>query len=367
MVSFKAPRSTLLPALALAKNAAAKRTTIPILSNLLVDVSAGRATIVGTDLDAELSSSIDVANEGSGAFTVPAAILHDAVRKLPDGVEVQISATDRNATVVSGRSRFTLPLLPAGDFPRLSAGSLDHGFTLAAEMVRKIVDRIGFAVSTEATRVYLNGIFFEEHGGAVHAVATDGHRLARLTLPHVSGADGMASIIVPREALPLVSTLAEGKGDVRIDLSETKISFECAGRALVSKLVDGTFPDYRRVIPTGNANVFTLDRAAFAAALDRVMTMGPAKGSAVRAAFNDGALKISTRNQESGEAEDEIECIQDEGDAVEIGFSGRYALDILSAVDCENVRIKLGDAGSPILVEPVGDDDTLFVLMPMRV
>lgn len=369
-LSFNVSRAALLPALGLGKSAVAKRSTIPILLNMLLEVADGRLRVVGTDLAAELSTSIEVSHAGSGAFTLPAGTLHDAVRKLPDGAEVTITVDRLNAVVAAGRSRFTIPVLPAGDYPRLDAKSLPHAFSLPTTTLRALLDTVSFAVSTEETRYYLNGILLEAYQGALNGVATDGHRLSRLAVPELIAHD-MPKIIVPRQTLPLLASLCEEKGDVQISLSETKIRFETAGRVLVSNLVDGTYPDYRRVIPTGNANAFAVDRADLAAALERVTTMGSTKGTAVRATFDkEGTLRLFARNPDLGEAEDEIACDCLDGETVEVSFSGRYALDMLAAAACETITFHLADAGAPLLVKPTagdGADTALFVLMPMRV
>lgn len=369
-VELRASRAALLPALNLGKSAVAKRSTIPILANMLLEVADGRLRVVGTDLDAELSTSIEVTHAGSGAFTVPAATLHDAVRKLPDGADVTITADQANAVIASGRSRFTIPTLPADDYPRLEARDLPHAFALASTTLKTMLDTVGFAVSSEETRYYLNGILLEGDQGALLGVATDGHRLARYAAADVDTGD-MPKIIVPRQTLPLLASLCEEKGDVQVSLSETKIRFEIAGRVLVSKLVDGTYPDYRRVIPSGNANAFNVDRTDLVAALERVTTMGPAKGTAVRATFDsEGTLRLFAKNPDLGEASDEIACDCLDGETVEVGFSGRYALDMLGAAACDTITFRLADAGAPMLVKPTagdGADTALFVLMPMRI
>lgn len=368
-IQFTATRAALLPAFDAVKKAVARKATIPVLSNLLVEVSGGRATLVGTDLDAEASTAIDVGGATDGAFTLPFSTFSDAVRKLPDGAEVQVSTDGARATIVSGRSRFTLPVLPASDFPRFSGGSYSHSFALASTRLSAILDRVRFAVSTEETRYYLNGIFLEApaEGGQLIAVATDSHRLARVTLDAPDGADGMPSIILPRTTLDLLEPFVKAKGDIAVSLSDTKIRFEADGTVLVSKLVDGTFPDYRRVIPTGNGTIYTVERAALAASLDRLMTMHTARGTPIKAAFDGGALALATTNPDSGEASDEVACEQVAGDAIEIGFNGRYTMDMLGATEAERIRFRLGDPGSPMMVEPVDQDDTMFVLMPMRV
>ncbi|WP_287206614.1 DNA polymerase III subunit beta [Mesorhizobium sp.] len=366
-------REALLPALALVSKAVERRNTIPVLQNVLlaVEAKAGTLTITGSDLDCELRAKLSCQAGKDEAFTLPSAILHDAVRKMPDGAEIALVAEKDFATLSAGRSRFRIQVLPATDFPTMDAGSLSHSFELDAGQVARMLDTVSFAISSEETRYYLNGIYWHA-GETLNAVATDGHRLAKFAAPLAEGAAGMPAIIIPRRTVGLIRQLIGDKGAVQVSLSDLKILVESEQGTLLSKLIDGSYPDYQRVIPAGNANHFTVEREALASAVDRVTTVSSQRGSAVKFAFAAGGnLTLTTNNPDAGSANDEVTIEHSEGDGVEIGFNGRYCLDLLNAAEAERLVFSLGDPGSPTLIQPETTDETglkpLFVLMPMRV
>ncbi|WP_292602062.1 DNA polymerase III subunit beta [Mesorhizobium sp.] len=369
-------REALLPALGLVSKAVERRSTIPVLANVLlaVDAAAGTLTITGSDLDCEMRATLSCQAGKDEAFTLPSAILHDAVRKMPEGAEIALLAEKDFATLSAGRSRFRIQVLPATDFPTMDAGSLSHSFELDAGLVERMLDTVSFAISSEETRYYLNGIYWHT-GEALNAVATDGHRLAKFAAPLPDGAAGMPAIIIPRRTVGLIRQLIGDKGAVKggavkISLSDLKIRVETSQGTLLSKLIDGSYPDYQRVIPAGNANHFTVEREALSKAVDRVATVFSARGSAVKFAFAAGAsLTLTTNNPDAGSANDEVTIEHGEGNSVEIGFNGRYCLDLLNAAESERLVFSLGDPGSPTLIQPETDDELkpLFVLMPMRV
>ncbi|MCF6112357.1 DNA polymerase III subunit beta [Mesorhizobium muleiense] len=366
-------REALLPALGLVSKAVERRSTIPVLANVLltVDAAAGTLTITGSDLDCELRTKLSCQAGKDEAFTLPSAILHDAVRKMPDGAEIALVAEKDFATLSAGRSRFRIQVLPATDFPTMDAGSLSHSFELDAGQVERMLDTVSFAISSEETRYYLNGIYWHA-GETLNAVATDGHRLAKFAAPLPEGAAGMPAIIIPRRTVGLIRQLIGDKGAVQVSLSDLKIRVETSQGTLLSKLIDGSYPDYQRVIPANNANHFTVEREALAKAVDRVATVFSARGSAVKFAFAAGGnLALTTNNPDAGSANDEVTIEHGEGDSVEIGFNGRYCLDMLNAAEAERLVFSLGDPGSPTLIQPEAADETglkpLFVLMPMRV
>lgn len=359
-------RDALLPALTMVGKALERRTTIPILANLKLEAAGDELFVTGSDLDSEMCATVPCRADAPVALTLPGALLRDAVRKLPDKAEVAIRVEDQAATVASGRSRFRLQTLPAADFPSMDAGTFTHRFTLKASALSSVFATVGFAVSSEETRYYLNGIHLHEAGENLVAVATDGHRLARMTVPMPEGGAGMPAIIVPRRAIALMRDMVGDEGDVDIELSDRKIRVSAGGVAMVSKLIDGTFPDYQRVIPAGNPNAFTVDRQSLAHAIDRVVTIGAERGSAVRFAFSAEAVALSLTSADNGAANDEV-AASGSADPVEIGFNGRYCLDVLNAAAARAVRFELGDAGTPALVRPEGSESVLFVLMPMRI
>jgi DNA polymerase III subunit beta len=308
-----------------------------------------------------------------GSTTVPAHMFYDIVRKLPDGAQIVLEGDgDRSVLAIrAGRSRFTLQTLPESDFPDLAAGDMTHSFTLAAADMKRLIDRTQFAISTEETRYYLNGIYLHatDSGGKamLRAVATDGHRLAQVELPLPSGAKGMPGVIVPRKTvLELAKLVEDADGEVRVELSPSKIRVSTARVVLTSKLIDGTFPDYERVIPQGNDKKMEVDNTAFAQAVDRVSTLSSDKGRAVKLTINDGKLILSVNNPDSGSATEELP-VEYGFDPLEIGFNARYLLDISGQLESGTAEFQLADPGSPTMVRDGKDTSALYVLMPMRV
>ncbi len=308
-----------------------------------------------------------------GSTTGPAHMFYDIVRKLPDGAQIVLEGDgDRSVLAIrAGRSRFTLQTLPESDFPDLAAGEMTHTFTLGAADVKRLIDRTQFAISTEETRYYLNGIYLHAAGSAkaatLRAVATDGHRLAQVDMPLPKGADGMPGVIVPRKTVGEVQRLIEDNAaEVSIELSQGKIRFTLGNVVLTSKLIDGTFPDYGRVIPQGNDKELIVDKGDFAAAVDRVSTISSERGRAVKLALSAGKLVLSVTNPDSGSATEELE-VEYVADALDIGFNSRYLLDIAAQIEGEVAVLKLADPGSPTLVQDKENKSALYVLMPMRV
>jgi DNA polymerase-3 subunit beta len=366
-------RGALLKSLSHVHRVVERRNTIPILSNVLLQARGGELSLKATDLDLEITESLAADVEQPGATTLPAHTLYDIVRKLPDGAQVSLETAGDSGQLLlrSGRSRFTLQSLPESDFPDLNAGDLTHRFTLAAGDLRKLIDKTQFAISTEETRYYLNGIFMHttevEGHLMLRAVATDGHRLARVELPAPQGSGGMPGVIVPRKAVSEVQKLVEDLGtDVMVEMSTTKARFTFGPVVLTSKLIDGTFPDYARVIPTGNDKRLTVDCAPFAAAVDRVSTISSERGRAVKMSLADGRLTLTVTNPDSGSATEELEVDYDAG-SIEIGFNARYLLDITNQLDSDTALFKLADPGSPTIIQDRDGAAALYVLMPMRV
>lgn len=374
------PRAALLPALVAADKAVEKRNTIPILSNLLIEPDEGLVRLVATGLDVEIVAEAACDSVSGPGFTVPSAILAAAVRKMPADADVSIACEGAVATVGAGRARFRLPVLPAGDFPRMKSHDPDGAvrFSLPAADLAGMLAATRFAVSTEETRYYLNGIHLHAgegaDGPALVAVATDGHRLALTARALPEGAAGMPAVILPRVTVDLLAAITGRKADIAIELSPTRVRLAVGpgedgpGIAITSKLVDGTFPDYRRVMPAAPPSRFTLDVAALRAAVDRVLTIAPTgKGCAVRFAFSAGGLELSAVNPDAGEAREGLAVASAEGAPVEIGINGRYMLDMLAAVPAASVTIHLSDNASPALVTCPDAPDARFVLMPMRI
>jgi DNA polymerase-3 subunit beta len=326
-----------------------------------------------TDMDLEIVEHVAARIERDGRTTVPAHTLYEIVRKLREGAQIEIEASgERNAmTLRSGRSTFTLACLPPEDYPLMTGGELPHGFALAASELKSLIDRTRFAISTEETRYYLNGIYLHaaksDEVPVIRAVATDGHRLARVELVLPEGAAGMPGIIVPRKTvIELRKLIDESDEEIEIALSETKIRFAVGAAALTSKLIDGTFPDYDRVIPSSNDKVLEVNCKEFAEAVDRVSTISTEKSRAVKLAVESGSLAVSATSPENGTAIEEIEA-RYHAAPLEIGFNSRYLLDIAAQIGGEGARFLLADSGSPTIVRDSADGSALYVLMPMRV
>ncbi|MFO1152413.1 MAG: DNA polymerase III subunit beta [Rhodospirillales bacterium] len=366
-------RAALLKALGHVQSVVERRNTIPILSNVKMEATAIELALRATDMDLEVVESVAANVSTPGSATVPAHTLYDIVRKLPEGAEVRLDATgggDR-LTLVCGRSRFTLACLPVEDFPVMAAGDLPFQFRLATAGLRSLIDRTRFAISTEETRYYLNGIYIHATTSdgvqALRAVATDGHRLARVQVPLPDGAAGMPGIIIPRKTVTEVRRLIEeADGEVEIGLSDSKIRFTVGAATLTSKLIDGTFPDYERVIPVGNDKTLDVVCRDFADAVDRVSAISSERSRAVKLRLANGTLELTASSPEHGTATEELP-VDYVGEAMEIGFNCRYLLDITQNIEGENVRFRMADAASPTILGEASDGNATYVLMPMRV
>jgi DNA polymerase-3 subunit beta len=361
-------RMSLLRPLGHVQSVVERRNTIPILANVVLRAKDGQLSLTATDMDMDIATEVGCSVATSGTATMPAHLLYDIARKLPEGSEVELSVLNGHASISAGRSSFRLPTLPVEDFPAISSSELPINFVLISADLRDLIDATRFAISTEETRYYLNGIYFHKaENGNLCAVATDGHRLALTQQALPSGAAQMPSVIVPRKTVgELRKLLDDYDGDVSIGLSETRVEFGFGLVRLTSKLIDGTFPDYTRVIPSGNDRIMQVDAGSFAAAVDRVSTISSEKSRSVKMGLKPGILTLSASSVDASSATEELE-ITYTGPEMEIGFNARYLLDIAGQVNNNTVEFALADQGSPSLVRAPGDDASLFVLMPMRV
>ncbi|MEJ5026343.1 DNA polymerase III subunit beta [Brucella anthropi] len=339
-------RSQLAHALATVNRAIESRNSIPILANVLLGVEDGQLRLTGTDLDVEITTSLPVLDCQPGSVTVPGKMLADIAKRAMG--DVTLALDEGRLTVASGRSRYKLDVLPAEDFPSFSAGKFD---TMLELDLAALVAPCVHCISTEETRYYLNGVYLHAVDGRLVAVATDGHRLMRNVGP---AGDLDYGVILPRNLVGLLP-----KGTVTVELSQNKVRVTSGSTVITSKLIDGTFPDYVRVIPTGNSNVLNVDRQALMKAVERVAAVADDKSRAVKFAVSD-VLRLMLADK----ASDEV-SIEFEGEPLEIGFNARYVNDMLGALDEPNVRFALGDAGSPAVVK--GEGEWTGVLMPMRV
>jgi len=371
-MKFSIDRAALLRAVNHVQGVVEKRNTVPILSNVLMKAEDGVLALAATDMDLEMNEAVAAQIEQPGATTVPAHMLHDIVRKLADDASVsfELAPDGYSMMVKSGRSNFKLSCLPVADFPEIGAGDLPSEFSISSSDLRALIDRTKFAMSTEETRYYLNGIYLHavENEGVtlLRAVATDGHRLSRYEMPCPAGAENIPGIIVPRKAVLEIRKLIEEAADtIQINISESKIRFTFDHIVMTSKLIDGTFPDYDRVIPKGNDKVVELDPKVFTSAIDRVSTISDGKTRAVKIAMNGKVMTLSASTPEAGSATEEVEISSDAN--MEIGFNARYLLDITSQIEGPGCRITLADSASPTIIQDNSDPSALYVLMPLRV
>ena len=367
-------RTALLGSLSHVQSVVERRNTIPILSNLRLDADEGdQVRLTATDMDLAVVEGAAATVGQAGATTTPAHTLYDIVRKLPEGAQVEIGSDGAGGQLElrSGRSRFKLSCLPVEDFPVMAEGDLPYSFKLPVEHLRRLIDKTRFAISTEETRYYLNGIYLHmaEADGEkkLRAVATDGHRLARIDVPLPVGAEGMPGIIVPRKAvLELRKLIDDGDGEAEIALSDSKIRFTRGQAVLTSKLIDGSFPDYERVIPQGNDKILTLDTKSFQESVDRVSTISTEKSRAVKLSVEKAKITLTATSPEAGTATEELDAQYDD-EPVEVGYNARYVLDMTNQIEGEQIEFHLADGASPTLVRDSGDSGVVYVIMPMRV
>ncbi|MSP43117.1 MAG: DNA polymerase III subunit beta [Alphaproteobacteria bacterium] len=378
-MKFTIERTVLLRSLSHVQSIVERRTTIPILSNVLLQAGDARLDLTATDLDMAVRESAAAAVTTPGSTTVPAHTLHDIVRKLPEGAQVEISldADSGRLLLKAGRSQFYLSCLPAADFPAMDPDSTSKTseaatqFVIAAGDLKRLIDKTRFAISTEETRYYLNGIYLHiaKTSGVnmLRAVATDGHRLARVELPAPSGAEALPGIILPRKAVLELHKLIDGmNGDVTVSATPAKIRFAFDQVTLSTKLIDGTFPDYSRVIPTTNDKLMEVDNQLLRQAVDRVSTISSEKSRAVKVNLGKNQMIVSVRNPDQGSATEEL-AVNYSATPIEIGFNARYLLDVAAQIDGENAIFEFCDAHSPALIRDSGDESAQYVLMPMRV
>ena len=372
-MKFSIERAALLKAVAQAQSVVERRNTIPILANVLIEAQDSDVRFRATDLDIEVVDRADAQVERAGATTVSAVLLHEIVRKLPDGSLVTL--TDDGAkgrlTVEAGRSNFSLATLPKEDFPVMATSEYSSNFSAPAVVLRRLFDKSKFAISTEETRYYLNGVYMhisDSDGGKVlRCVATDGHRLARIDAELPSGAAEMPGVIVPRKTVgELRKLLDDDEAKIAVSVSETKIRFATPDITLTSKVIDGTFPDYTRVIPQGNTRKLDVDAAEFAKAVDRVATVSSERSRAVKLTLAEDKLILSVNAPDSGAAEEELAVAYGD-EHLEIGFNAKYLLEIANQVDRENAVFMFNSSGDPTLMREGNDTSAVYVVMPMRV
>lgn len=365
-------RTALLRSLGHVQSVVERRNTIPILSNVLVSAQGDSLKLTATDLDIEISESAPAEVERGGQTTAPANYLYDFVRKLPDGsaVKLDVSGDDPRLFISAGKSRLHLPILPAGDFPSMPSDGFETRFEVEPTELSRLIDKTRFAISTEETRYYLNGIFFhavDQDGAKLRAVATDGHRLALADANAPKGAQGMPGVIVPRKTINELKRLLDDAADmVEIAVSPQKIRFALGDAVLTSKLIDGSFPEYARVIPKNNAKKLKIDNKSFREAVDRVSTVSAERSRSVRLALEKDKVTLTVNNPDAGVATEDL-AADYRDDSMEIGFNARYLLDVADQIEGSEAVFELADSGSPTLVRDEADENAIYVLMPLRV
>ncbi len=366
-MKFTVTRENLLKPLQLVAGVVERRQTLPVLANVLLVADGQRLSLTGTDLEVELVGQVELDQTSeAGEITVPARKLLDIIKSLPDGSVIEFSVQDQRALVKAGRSRFTLSTLPANEFPNVEEGPGSLQFVVPQKGLRRLIDRTAFAMAQQDVRYYLNGMLLEVNQGALRSVTTDGHRLAMCTLDDALDIRDQHQVIVPRKGiLELAKLLGEGDEPVQLTLGANHIRAQVADFTFTSKLVDGKFPDYERVLPRGGDKILIGDRQLLRQAFNRTAILSNEKYRGIRLQMSDNLLKIMANNPEQEQAEEEV-SVDYNHDALEIGFNVSYLLDVLGALSGESVKMTLSDTNSSALVEELEESDSIYVVMPMR-
>jgi len=372
-MKFAIERADLVKAVSQAQSVVERRNTIPILANVLIETTPNGVSFRATDLDTEIIYLANAQVERPGATTVSASMLNDIARKLPDGalVQLDLDPSSGRLAVIAGRSNFSLATLPREDFPVMSTSEYSANFAAPASVLRRLFDKSKFAISNEETRYYLNGVYMHvaqsDEGPCLRCVATDGHRLARIDAPLPAGAQDMPGVIVPRKTVgELRKLLDDDATEIAVSVSETKVRFATPTITLTSKVIDGTFPDYSRVIPAGNSRKLEVDAGDFAKAVDRVATVSSERSRAVKLSLDEDRLVLSVNAPDSGAAEEELPVAYAD-EPLEIGFNAKYLHEIAGQIDRENAVFLFNGSGDAALIREGGDVSAVYVVMPMRV
>ncbi len=364
-MKLSAARDVLLKPLQAVIGVVERRQTMPILSNVLLVAKDGELSVTATDLEVELVAQVEVAVESDGEITVSGRKLLDICRALPEGSDIDVSVSGEKLVVRSGRSKFSLATLPASEFPTVEDIKAGQTITVDQKDLGRLIEKTHFSMAQQDVRYYLNGMLLETKGTLLRAVATDGHRLALCEVEIADAKMDEQQVIVPRKGVLELQRLMSGKGSLDIELGPNHIRIQLEGIRFTSKLIDGRFPEYDRVIPKESSNELTADREAFKASLQRTAILSNEKYRGIRLIIRDSGVVMQAHNPEQEEAEEELE-VQYSGEDIEIGFNVNYLLDALSAVDGDEVRLSVLDGNSSCLIRQPGNDDSKFVVMPMR-
>jgi DNA polymerase-3 subunit beta len=369
-MKFTVDRNTLLKPLGHIYSVVERRNTIPILSNVLIESESSKVSFTATDMDIDIVEIVGCNVSNQGKVTLSAHTLYDIVRKMPDGSEIQIELDGSNVKVSAGKSQFVLPTLPVDDYPIMTEVQNGNEFALESSDLASLIDNTKFAISSEETRYYLNGIFLhvpDTKSDKLRAVATDGHRLAQAEVPIPNGAQNMPGVILPKKAVGELRKLIDGsEGIVKIIISSAKAKFIFSKSTLTTKLIDGSFPDYQRVIPKENLNKLVVLSSDFSKAIDRVSTVSMEKSRAVKLSLSNNLLLLKVNSHDLGNASEELD-VKYTSEPIDIGFNAKYLLDIAAQIQGQEIELSLSDSASPALITDPDQEGVIFVLMPMRV
>lgn len=368
-MKFSVSKETFVKQLQMVVGVVERRQTLPILANVLISLKDGELALTGTDLEVEIVSmaASEIGTEPSGQITAPARKLLDICRSLPDGVDIKLSTNNKGRVVItSGRSRFTLSTLPAEEFPNVEDGAATFEFNLAASSLKHLIDSTSFAMAHQDVRYYLNGMLWEVKGSKLNGVATDGHRLAISVIDLPGDVAGSVQAILPRKGVVELSRLLVDEGDVAISLGEAHLRVRGSDFHFTSKLVDGAYPDYDRVLPKGGSLVIRGDRDGLRHAFSRAAILSNEKYRGVRLLLSENLLNIVANNPEQEEAQEDV-AVNYSGIDLEVGFNVNYILDVLNTLAGEEVVFILSDANSSALIQdPADGSGSSYVIMPMR-
>ena len=349
-----------------------KKNSLPILSNILLEANSNKLTLSSTDMDISMIEQIDCDIVEEGSTTINSQIFYDVIRKLSDDSEVEVISNDsKRLTIRSNKSKFSLACLPKEDFPIIEKIEQGNKVAINSKILHSLIDKTKFAISNEETRYFLNGLYFnitnKEGNNLITLVGTDGHRLATNSSQLDSSFQEIPGVIIPRKTInELSKILSETDNEIEIDITQNKINFYLEKITLSSKLIDGNFPDYQRVIPKNNNNNLQINRMSLLSAVDRVSTVANEKSPVIKIKLFENIVNLSTVNSDNSTATEDIKC-EYNGDEIEIGFNSKYIMDIINNLESENIRLKFKDNSSPIIVEEKSNPNLIFVLMPMRV
>jgi DNA polymerase-3 subunit beta len=364
-MKFSATRESILKPLQAVIGVVERRQTMAILSHVLLRTGKDKLSITATDLEVELVANAEVDSATAGEVTVPGRKLYDICRALPEGCKVEVSVSGDRLTLTAGRSRFTLSTLQAGDFPLVEEIAGEHSLAVAQTDLHWLIEKTQFSMAQQDVRYYLNGLLFETEGKQLRTVATDGHRLALAEVALSKAATKNEQVIVPRKGVLELNRLLDGDGELTVVLGSNHIRVDCEGVRLTSKLIDGRFPDYERVVPSKAPNVIKADRDLLRHALQRTGILSNEKYRGVRLELQNGSVKISANNPDQEEATETVE-IEYQGEAMEIGFNVNYLQDALAATDSSEVELHITDSNSSCLIVSPETDKVKYVVMPMR-